>query len=147
MTKRERLATTRDNLVLETAGEDQHFVVFGIEEFEASPAEGLIVLAQEDEPLHPPQEGAGILLLRFYVDGLVMMFRIDDDREIEPLWVGPGKARVAVGAPLHGRAHAVAIAEINIIAHADFVAVIDHRRSRKRKEQTVEQLHLAPVVA
>jgi len=58
-----------------------------------------------------------------------------------------GKSPRCGRTPLHGRAHAIAVAEIDIIAHAEFVAVIDHRSSRKRKEQTVEQLHLAPVVA
>jgi len=70
----------QDNFILKSPGEDQHLVVIRVKEFKASPAEGLIVFAEEDEPLHPPEEGAGILLLRLYVDGLVMMFRIDNDR-------------------------------------------------------------------
>jgi hypothetical protein len=64
------------------------------------------------------------LLLRFDVDGFVVMLGIDDHRQIEPLRIGARKPGIAVGAPLHGCAHAVAIAEINIIAHADLIAVI-----------------------
>jgi hypothetical protein len=47
---------------------------------------------------------------------------------------------VAVAAPLHRRADAVAIAEIDVVAHADLVAVVDDRRARHRKEQAVHQL-------
>ena len=75
------------------------------------------------------------------------MLRVDNHREIKALGIGPRETRVSVGAPLHRRAHAVAIAEINIIAHADFIAVIDHRRSGKREKQAMEQLHLAPIIA
>ena len=42
--------------------------------------------------------------------------------------MGLRKARVAVRAPLHGRAHAVAIAQVDIIAHANLIAVVEHRR-------------------
>ena len=48
--------------------------------------------------------------------------------------------------PLHGRAHAVAVAEIDVVAHADFVAVVEDRRSGKRKEQAVQKFDAAPVV-
>src|SRR5205807_3898908 len=36
------------------------------------------------------------------------------------------KARVAVAGPLHGRSHAIAIAEIDVVSHADLVAVIEN---------------------
>ena len=60
--------------------------------------------------------------------------------------VGRGKAGVAIRIPLHGRAHAVAVAEINVIAHADFVAVIEDRRSGKGEEQAVQKLDAAPII-
>ena len=55
---------------------------------------------------------------------LVVILRIDDDGQKKSLGICPGETRVAIGAPLHGRANAVAIAEIDIVAHADFVAVV-----------------------
>ena len=58
-----------------------------------------------------------------------MLLRVDDDRQIEPLRVGPGEPSVSIRAPLHRRAHAVSVAEVEIIAHADLIAVIDHRSS------------------
>ena len=70
-----------------------------------------------------------IALLRFNVDGLVMIFVIDDNGQYQALRIGGREAGVAVARPLHRRAHAVAIAEKDVVAHSDFVAVIDHRRT------------------
>ena len=47
---------------------------------------------------------------------------------------------------MHRRAHAVAIAEIDVIAHADLIAVVDDRRTRHREQQAVHQLDLLAVV-
>jgi hypothetical protein len=47
---------------------------------------------------------------------------------------------------LHGRSDAVPVAQIDVIAHADFVAVIDDRRAWEREEEAVHELHLAPIV-
>ncbi len=52
---------------------------------------------------------------------------------------------VAVRRPLHGGAHAVAITEEEVVAHAQFVAVIQHRRSGHRQQQAVHELDLAAV--
>ena len=57
------------------------------------------------------------------------------------------KPGVAVGAPLHRRAHAVAVAEVDVVAHADLVAVVEDRRAGQREQQAVHQLDLAAVVA
>ncbi len=100
----------------------------------------------DQQALHPPQQRMRIVLLRLHVDGFVVILGIDDDRQVEPLRIGAGKAGVAVAAPLHGRAHAVAVAQVEVVAHADFVAVVNHRRSRQRKQQGVHQLDAAAVV-
>jgi hypothetical protein len=47
---------------------------------------------------------------------------------------------------LHRRANAIAIAEIDVIAHPDFIAVVDDRRAGQGKEQSSHQLDLASVV-
>ena len=49
-------------------------------------------------------------------------------------------------APLHRGAAAIAIAEIEIIAHPDLVAVVEDRRSGHGEEKNVEQLDFAPAV-
>ena len=51
------------------------------------------------------------LLLPLDVDRLVAVDRVHDRRQVEMLRVGAREAAVAVGRPLHGRAHAVAVAE------------------------------------
>ncbi len=60
--------------------------------------------------------------------------------------IGAREPAAAVGGPLHGRAHAVAVAEINVVAHADLVAVIDDGRSREREQQAVHQFDAAAVI-
>ena len=72
-----------------------------------------------------------------------MVLRVDDHRQIEVLRIGPGKAGIAVRAPLHGRAHAVAVAEVEVVAHADLVAVVDDGRAGEGKEDEVDKLHAA----
>src|SRR5690348_15891985 len=62
------------------------------------------------------------------------------------LRIGFGKSSIAVRAPLHGSAATVAIAEINVVAHADLVAVINDWRARHGEEKRVEQLDFAPVI-
>ena len=47
---------------------------------------------------------------------------------------------------MHWRAHAVPVAEIDIVAHADLVAIIDDWRAGQGKQERIEKLDLAPVV-
>jgi hypothetical protein len=47
---------------------------------------------------------------------------------------------------LHRRAHPVAIAEMDVVAHAELVAVVNHRRSGHRQQQHVHQLDAVAVV-
>ena len=89
----------------------------------------------------------GVVLLGLDVDRLVVVLGIDDDGEVEALGIRSRKARVAVGAPLHRRANSIAVAEVEVVAHPDLVAVVEHRRPREGEEQRVHQLHAAAVVA
>ncbi len=136
-----------NNFVLVAADKNQHPAVFRQKKLDAAFAEGAVTLAQQHEPLHPPEQRAGVLLLRLDVDRFIMVLGIDDHRQKQLLRVGAGEAGVAVGAPLHGRAHAVTVAEIDVVAHADFVAVIDYRRPRQREQEAVQKLHAPAVVA
>jgi hypothetical protein len=101
---------------------------------------------QRDEPLGPPQERGGVALLRLDVDRLVVVLGVHHHRQVELLGVGLGEAGVAVRAPLHGGAHAVAVAQVDVVPHADLVAVVEHRRAGQREEQRLEQLDGPPVV-
>jgi len=68
-----------------------------------------------------------VLLLRGHVHRLIVVGGIGDDGQVEGAGVGRREARVAIVRPLHRRAHAVAVAEIDVVAHADLVAVVDDR--------------------
>ena len=59
--------------------------------------------------------------------------------------VGGREAGVTVRGPLHRGAYPVAVAEPDVVAHADLVAVVQHRRSRQAQQQRREQLHLVHV--
>ena len=96
-----------------------------------------------DEAAHPAQQRRRHTFLRGDVHRVIAVRRIDDERREQRRGVRVREARVAVGAPLHRRAHAVAVAEVDVVAHADLVAVVDDRRSRHGHEQRVHQLHLA----
>ena len=97
-------------------------------------------------PLHPVEQRERRAFLRFDVDGREAVDRIADHRCVEPCRVGSRKAAVAIAGPLHRRSDAVAIAEVDVVAHTDLVAVVDHRRSGKREEQAGHQLDPPPAV-
>ena len=79
-----------------------------------------------------------VAFLRFDVDSLIMVLVINDYREDQALRVAGGEAGVAVTAPLHRRAHSVAVTQIDIIAHSNLVAVVEHRGSWQREQQSVD---------
>ena len=47
---------------------------------------------------------------------------------------------------MHGSAYAIAVAEINIVAHTDLIAVVDDWRARERQQQADKQLNAAAVI-
>src|SRR5262249_40611075 len=57
-----------------------------------------------------------------------------------------GEPAIAIRRPLHWRAYAVAVAEIDVVAHADLVAIIDDRRPWKRHQERIHELDLAPII-
>ena len=76
-----------------------------------------------------------------------MVALLGDERQVQAVRVRRREAGVAVRRPLHRCAHAVAVAEVDVVAHPDLVAVVQDRRAGQREQQRVEQLDLAPVVA
>ena len=103
-------------------------------------------LRSADHPLHPVEQRGRRALLRLDVDRLVAVDRVHDRRREEPRRIGAREAGVAVAGPLHRRADAVAVAEIDVVAHADLVAVVDDRRAGHRHQQAVQQLDARPAV-
>ena len=145
-TLRERLTTTRIRSSSIAPDERKHLAVVRAEDLERAAAERPVALAQRDQPFHPPQERVGVLLLGFHVDRLGVVFGVDDDGQVEPLWIGGGEAGVAVAVPLHGGADGVAVAQVDVVAHAYFVAVVDDRGARHGEQQPVHHLHQLAVV-
>ena len=121
--------------------------VLRLEEFASALAERAPAFAQRQQPAHPPEQRVRVVRLRLHVDRFVVIFRIVDDRQVKALRIGAGEAGVLVRAPLHRRAHAVAVAQVDVFAHADFVAVIKHRGAGQGEEERVQQLDASAVVA
>ncbi len=132
-----------DRFVCVAAQVGEHLAVGRIDELERSAAEDAVLLAHRHQPLHPVEQREREALLRFDVDRLEAVDRIHDRRRVEPRRIGAREAAVAIAAPLHRRPDAVAIAEVDVVAHPDLVAVVDDRRARQRKQQHVQQLGAA----
>ena len=141
-----QVGDAKDDLVLVLPHIGQHRAIGRADEGHGAAAEGQRGLAHRDQPLGRAQQRGQAARLRLDVDGLIAIDGVHDGRRIEPRRIGAGEAAVAVRRPLHRRAHAIAVAEIDVVAHADLVAVIDDRRARKRQQQRVHQLDLAPVI-
>ena len=118
-----------DGFVFILSDVDENLAVPRREELDRPPAERLELLPQRDEAAHPVEERRRLALLGLDVDRLIAEHRVDDGRRVEPVEVGAGETGVAVAGPLHRGPHAVAVAQIDVVAHADLVAVIDHRRA------------------
>src|SRR6266446_8732680 len=115
------------DLALVLAHVREHTLVGRTEEVQRAAAEHGRLLAYRDQALHPVEERGRGALLGLHVDGLVAVDRVHDQGEVEARGVGAREARVAVARPLHRGADAVAIAEIDVVAHPDLVAVVEDR--------------------
>jgi hypothetical protein len=136
----------QNGLVFMPPEKREDLVVFREEKFERTTREGAEILPHGNDAARPPKQRGKILLLVLDVDRLVMIFGIDRDRQVELLRIRFRETGIAIRAPLHRGAAAIAIAKVEIIAHPDFVAVIQDRRARHREEEDVEQLDFAPAV-
>ena len=105
-----------------------------------------MLLAQGDEALHPAQERGRRAQLRLDVDGLEAVDGIHQRRRIELREVRAREAAVPVAGPVHRRADAVAVAEVDVVAHADLVAVVEDRAPGEREEDRRQQLDLVAAV-
>ncbi len=86
-----------------------------------------------------------VAFLDFDVDRLKAIHRVHDRWQHQAGRVGARKAAVAVNRPLHGRANTVPVAQVDVIAHADLVAVIQRRCAGHRQQHAVEQLDPATI--
>ena len=112
-------------LVVVVADVCEDFAVFGVEKLHGAAAEDVEELAQGDHVAGPMEERGLVAELAFDVDGLISPDGVHDDGKREAGGDCGGEACVAVGVPLHGGADGVAVAEIDVVAHADLVAVVE----------------------
>ena len=125
-------ADDRLALMLPQIGKD--LAVAGIDKGERAAAESAMPLAHADYPLHPIEQRTRAMLLSLHVDGLVPEDRVLDRRKVKSLRISSRESAVAIDRPLHRRPDAVAIAQENVVAHADLVAVVENRRPRHREQ-------------
>src|ERR1700720_4367611 len=144
--KARKIYHDEDGFVFVAAEKGENFGVVRKKKLESAAGKGAEIFSRCDDAAHPPEKRGQIFLLIFYVDRLEVVFRIDDDRQMQLLRIGQGKTGVAIGTPLHRRAAAVAIAEVNVVTHSDFVPVINDWRAGHGEKHGVEQLHFAPAV-
>ena len=109
-----------------------------------TPADLRALRAEADHPDHPAQQGTGVALLDVHIDGLEAVRAAGDDRR-DRLLRG-GEAGVGLRRPLHRRAHGATLAERQVVAHPDLVAVVDDGRPRQREHEAVRELE-PPAVA
>src|ERR1044072_2027695 len=104
-------------------------------------------LAQIHRPLHPPKQRMWIPLLRLNIDRLVVICGIENDRKIERVRHRPREARILVRTPLHWCPPPLAVAQKNILAHDDFIAVVKDRSAGQREEQEVKQFDSFAIIS
>ena len=136
----------QDRLAVVGAQIGEDLAVARIQELDGAAPEGAVALAHGDHPARPVQQRRRIALLRLDVDRFVSVDRVHDGGQEQAFGVGPGKAAVAVVAPLHGGADPVAVAEEDVVAHADLIAVVEDRSPGHGEQQAVHQFDLAAVV-
>ena len=105
-----------------------------------------VLMPHEQHAPQPVQERRRVALLGLDVDSLVAVHRVHERRQVQLREVGPGEAGVPVRSPLHRRAHAVPVPEVDVVAHENLVAVVEHGAARQRQEQPVEEFGHSPVV-
>ena len=128
-----------------TAEVREHLRVPRAQELDAAASEHGRRAPRRQEAPHRVEERRGLAHLRRDVHGLVAVDRIGDDRQVELSVLDAREAGVPVPRPLHRRAHAVAVAQVDVVAHADLVAVVDDGAARQGQQQAVQELHASPI--
>ncbi len=123
----------------------QHGGIARRDHLEIAPADLGHFLAHADDALGTVEHQVGIAPLLCGVDVLVAVRALVDHGRTR--LVAFGKSGMRFGRPLHRRARAIALGQIEIVAHAEFVAVPDHRRTRQRAHQAVGEFDAPPVAA
>src|SRR5450432_2241581 len=84
--------------------------------------------------------------LRSNVHRRISVDRILNQGSVQMFRICARKAAVASPIPLHWSSYSVAISQIDVVSHSNFVAVIDDRSARQRHQHAIHQLDAPAVV-
>ena len=84
--------------------------------------------------------------MSFDIDCLVSVHGIHNDGTVKASGIGTGETGVAIRGPLHRGPDSVAIAQVDVVAHADLVTIIDDGCPREGKQNAIHQFNAAAVV-
>src|SRR4029077_504014 len=88
--KAREIHDAEDDLVFIAAQEGEDLPVLWIKKLDRAARKRFEILSHRDDASHPPKQGRQIFLLSFNVDRFVVIFGIDDDREMKLLRIGLG---------------------------------------------------------
>ena len=132
-------------VVAPVVADDEHGRIANRNDLEITPTDFRDLLAHPDDALGPVQHRIRVAPLFGGVDVLVAVGSLVDHGRARP--VAFREAGMRLGRPLHRRAGAIALGQIEIVAHRDFIAVADHRRPRQRAHQAIGQFQPPPVAS
>ena len=76
-----------------------------------------------------------------------MVQGFDDHRQVQFLGICFRKTSIDVCAPLHWSPHAVSVSQIEIVAHADFIPVVNYGGAWEREKENIHQFDFSSVVS
>src|SRR5262249_59064846 len=91
------------------------------------------------------EDGMGIAGLGLDIDPAVPVERVHCGRQDQRRCIDTREAAVTIRRPLHWSAYAIAIAEMDVVSHANLVAVVNDGGPWHRQQQTVHQLDTSSV--
>ena len=134
----------QDRIVAPVVAHHQHGGVAGRDHGEIAPAHLGDFLAHADDPLGPVERRVRMAPLDRGIDVLVAVRSSRDDGQVRLVTLGEAAMRFV--RPLHRRARAVALGELEVVAHTELVAVAHDRCTGQREHQAVGELQ-TPAIA
>src|SRR5579864_4209729 len=145
LSKARKIGYYQDLFILKLAHKSQYLSIGRKQYLHFAAPKSKVLFALRNHALHPPQQRVRVVILRLYIKRFVVIFRINVYWKVKLLRIGAGETGVAVRAPLHGRANTIAIAKIDVVAHADFIAIIKDWGSGQGEQQRVHQFNAAAI--
>lgn len=113
--------------------------VLGINKLDIASAEEAGLAASAKGFSDPVEEGSGASFAALDIHTEVVKSGVGVDGEVHSAGVAAGESCVSVVGPLHGGSDSVAVTEVGVVAHTDFVAIVEDRTSGEGEEDGVEE--------